>query len=705
MSMSVSAEAVITYLQAEARRPLKAKELASALDVDADEFADFRELLSRLVADGVLYRARNQRYALPARINLVVGDVSTIRSGAGFVAVEDGPDLYIPVNGLASAVDGDRVVARVERRRRADRPEGTVIKVLERSRRTVVGMYHPARSFGFVVPEDQKLARDVFIPPGQNAGAEEGDVVLVRILSWGDAHRGPSGEVEQVLGRLGDPGVDVLAVAYGHELPLEFPPEVEREAERIRKRGIQPEDLKGRRDLRGQLIFTIDPADAKDHDDALSVGRGEDGLWEVGVHIADVSYYLEEGEVIDQEAFRRGTSVYMVDRVVSMIPEPLSNDLCSLRPHEDRLAVTLVLRLDDDGEVRGRELFRSVIRSAHKVSYEEAQAVLEGGGSVSDEADDALRTLAALGRKLRAKREARGSIDFDLPEARVVLNPAGEPTDIQRVQRLEAHRLVEDFMILANEEVDREARRRKLPFLHRVHEPPDPSRVEQLRAFMGGLGVRIAEKPMPRDVQRAIARFEGRPEETLVSTIMLRSMKQARYSEKPLGHFGLATDHYTHFTSPIRRYSDLVVHRLVTRGIAAGERLEERLRTEYLPAVARHTSQRERVAVDAERDSTDLKKVEFMTRHVGEEFDGTISGVTSFGLFVLLDRYFVEGLIHMSSLEDDYYVFLEDQFALLGEHKKRRFRLGDRLRIRVQSVDMERRKIDFALESKLENGD
>jgi ribonuclease R len=702
MSDGITAEAVIDYLQSDALKPLKAKELGEALSVGSADYPQFKDFLARLVDEGVLYRAKNQRYALPQKINLVVGDLQTIRSGAGFVSVEDGPDVYVPANGLGSAVDGDRVVARVERRRRGDRPEGTVIKVLERGRQSVVGIYHPARSFGFVVPEDQKLTRDIFIAPGQDGGATDGDVVLVRVVSWGDAHRGPAGEVERVLGRLGDPGVDVLAVAYGHELPLEFPPEVDREAERLRSRGIQPADLEGRQDLRGQLIFTIDPADAKDHDDALSVRRDEDGLWEVGVHIADVAHYLEEGGVIDQEAFRRGTSVYLVDRVISMIPEPLSNDLCSLRPHEDRLAVSLLLKIDDDAEVRGHELFRSVIRSAHKLSYEDAQAVLDGEGSVSEEADEALRALQALSRTLREKRVGRGSIDFDLPEARVILNTAGEPTDIQRVLRLETHRLIEDFMLLANETIDREAGRRKLPFIHRVHEPPDPSRVEQLRAFLGSLGVKVAEKPTPKDLQRALERFDGRPEESLVSTVVLRSMKQARYSEKPLGHFGLATDHYTHFTSPIRRYSDLVVHRLATRGIGAEETLPEELRTEYLPGVARHTSQRERVAVDAERDSIDLKKVEFMQRHVGEIFEGTVSGVTSFGLFVLLDRYFVEGLIHMSSLEDDYYVFLEDQFALLGEHKRRRFRLGDRLRVRVASVNMERRQIDFALEAQLE---
>jgi ribonuclease R len=694
--MDITAEAVIRHLQGEARRPLKTKELARALEIPEPDYAEFKDLLGRLVDDGVLYRVKGQRYALPKKINLATGPLQVIRSGAGFVETEEGPDVFVPANALGSALDGDRVVARVERRRRGDRPEGRVIKVLERNRETIVGVYHPARSFGFVVPEDQKLTRDVFVPPGQEGGARDGDVVVVRIESWGDAKRGPAGAVENVLGPLGDPGVDVLAVAHGHELPLEFPPEVEAEAERLRERGVHTGDVE-RHDLRGMLIFTIDPPDARDHDDALSIQRAQDGLWDVGVHIADVSHYVEEGGIIDQEAFKRATSVYLVDRVIPMLPEALSADLCSLRDREDRFAVSLLLRIDDEGEVREHRLVRSLIRSAHKLAYSDAQAVLDGEHSISEETDAAIRNLATLARTLRKKREARGSIDFDLPEARVVLNAEGSPTDIQKVLRLEAHRLIEDFMLLANEVIDREAARRKLPFLHRVHEDPDGDRLEQLQTFLGSLGVRVPDRPTSKDLQRAIQQFEGRPEENLVSTVVLRSMKRARYSEKPLGHFGLATEHYTHFTSPIRRYSDLVVHRLATRALVDGERIPESVRRELLPAVARRTSERERVAVDAERDSVDLKKVEFMERHVGDTFEGTVSGVTSFGLFVLLDRFFVEGLIHMSSLDDDYYVFLEDKFALMGEHTRRRFRLGDRLTVQVAGVNLEERKIDFAL--------
>lgn len=700
MSVQIQAEEIIDYLRDTAGRPLKAKELAQGLGIDSHDYPEFKEQLKRLEDEGLLYRVRRQRYAAPEKINLVVGRLQTIRSGAGFVVPEDGADdLFVPWQAMGSAVHGDRVVARVEKRRRGQRREGRVIKVLERARESIVGVYHPARNFGFVVPEDRKLTRDIFIPPGQEGGATEGDVVVVRISNWGDEHLGPAGEVERIIGPADQAGVDVLAVVYGHGLPVEFPQAVLDEAERLRERGVRPEDYEGRRDLRDELIFTIDPAEAKDHDDALSIQPLGDGLWRVGVHIADVSHYVREGTVLDAEALRRGTSIYLVDRVIPMLPEALSADLCSLKPDQDRLALSMFLVVDEEGQVREHELVRSVIRSRHRLSYDDVQAVIDGHGSVAPEVDEAVHGLVRISRALRARREARGSLDFDLPEARVILNIHGEPTDIQRVLRLESHRLIEDFMLLANETIARRAAKAKLPFLYRIHEKPDADRIEQLREFVATFGHRLSRRsePTPKDLQRLLVRVRGRPEENLVSTVVLRSMKQARYSHENVGHFGLSARYYTHFTSPIRRYPDLVVHRLSGRVFIDGERLPASLRTEALPTIARLSSERERVAVEAERDSVDLKKVEFMERRLGEEFSGTISGVTSFGLFVLLDDYYVEGLVHVSSLEDDYYVYLEEQFSLVGERTRRRFRLGDRVRIRVASVQRQERKIDFVL--------
>lgn len=698
--MPVSAEAVIDYLRTEAGRPLKAKELARGLGVQTADYGEFRKLLGRLEHEGLLYRVRKQRYAAPEKINLVVGRLQTIRNGAGFVVTEDDePDLYIPGQSMASAVHGDRVVARVERRKRSPRREGRIIRVLERARESIVGVYHPARSFGFVVPEDRKLTRDFFIPPGQEGGANEGDMVVVRVTSWGDDHLGPSGEIERVLGPATDAGVDVLAILYGHGLPDTFPPDVRDEASAIHERGLLEEDVQGRLDLRERLIFTIDPADARDHDDALSIRAIGEGRWEVGVHIADVGFYVREGGAIDSEALRRGTSVYLVDRVVPMLPEELSNDLCSIRPGDDRLALSLLMTLDESGHVHGHELVRSIIRSRHRLSYEDAQGIVEETVSIDPETDEAVRMLTMLSRSLREQRARRGSLDFDLPEARVILNAQGEPTDIQRILRLESHRVIEDFMLLANETIARRATKERIPFLYRVHERPDTVRLEQLREFAATFGYRLSRRgePTPKDLQALLTRVRGRPEENLISTVVLRSMKQARYSAENVGHFGLAARHYTHFTSPIRRYPDLVVHRLVTRAFIDGEALPESLGEETLPTIARLTSERERIAVEAERDSIDLKKVEFMAGHIDEEFDGTVSGVTSFGLFVLLDRYFVEGLLHVSSLEDDYYIHLEEQYALVGEHTRRRFQLGDRIRIRVAGVDRDERKVDFLL--------
>ncbi len=697
--MLIAPDKIVEYLREEARRPLKAKELAHGLDVSDADYAGFQALLQEMEDQGLLYRVKRQRYAAPERINLFPGRLQTIRSGAGFVVPEDGKgeDLFIPSEALGSAVHGDRVVARVERQRRRERPQGRIIRVLERGRQSVVGVYHPAKNFGFITPEDRKLTRDVFVPPGQEGGAADGDVVVARISDWGDGHKGPVGEIEKVLGALNEPGVDILAVAYAHELPLAFPPEVEAEAEALRERGIRSADLERRVDLRDRLVMTIDPADAKDHDDALSVRSAGDGRWEVGVHIADVSHYVREGSELDAEALRRGTSVYLVDRVVSMLPEALSNDLCSLKPGVDRLALSLLLEVDETGRVRKERMVRSVLRVGHKLSYERAQEVLSGSGSIDPEADEALKVLGRLSATLRRRRAKRGSLDFDLPEARVVLDEEGAPVDIQRVARFDSHKLVEDFMLLANETVAARASRAEVPFLYRIHEPPAADRVEQLREFLPAFGLRVpGTDPTPKDFARVLAQVEGRPEEGLVSTVLLRSMKRARYSEENAGHFGLAAEHYTHFTSPIRRYPDLVVHRLAGRIFIDAEP-RGGMGEEALAEIGRHTSERERVAVDAERDSVDLKKVEFMQRHVGDEFEGTVSGVTSFGLFVLLDRYFVEGLVHISSLEDDYYVYLEEQYALLGENTRRRFQIGDRLTVGVVRVDVEERKIDFEL--------
>lgn len=700
--MPLNPQQIVDYLRNEAGRPLKTKELARALEVEQSDYAEFRALLHRMEDEGLLYRVQRQRYAAPARINLVVGRFRSIRSGAGFVEPDEGgDDIFIPADAIESAVNGDKVVARIERRRRRERVEGTIIRVLERARERVVGVFQPAGPedrpalFGFVVPNDKKLTRDVYIAAGSTRDARAGDIVVVSIADWGTSHRGPAGVVEEVIGPADAPGNDILAIVHGHELPLDFPEEVLAEARAISRRGIRPEDLEGRTDLRDRVVFTIDPADARDHDDALSIIAHEDGTHEVGVHIADVSFYVRPGSPIDIEALNRGTSVYLVDRVIPMLPHELSSDLCSLRPDEDRLAMSLLLRIDADGSVRSHSLVRSVIRSRHKLSYDEAQEVLNGGRSIGPETDDALRRLHSLSLTLRAAREERGSIDFDLPEARVVLEESGEPADIQRVLRLESHRLIEDYMLLANETIARDAARRKLPIPYRIHEPPDTARIEQLREFIGGFGLRLQGRgsPTPKQLQAVIEQVKDRPEEKLLSTVVLRSMRQARYSEENHGHFGLAAPHYAHFTSPIRRYPDLLLHRICASRFLGDD--GGLLTAEQIAPIAKLGSERERIAEAAERDSVELKKVQYMERHLGDEFSGTISDVRAFGFFVLLDDVFVDGLVHVSSMEDDYYAFHEDAYALVGQNTGRTFRLGDRVRVQVASVDREARRIDF----------
>jgi ribonuclease R len=594
-------------------------------------------------------------------------------------------------------VDGDLVVARVEREQRRRNPEGRVIRVLRRAYEQVVGVYHrKRRGYGIVVPQEPPLSVDFFVPGERKGVAVDGDVVLARVTDWGDGEPSPVAEIVEVLGKPDEPGVDVLAILLGHQLPLEFPEDVDRAAQVLAKSGVTKADVAGRLDMRDQLTLTIDPADARDHDDALSVRALEDGRFELGVHIADVAHYVQEGSPLDVEALDRGTSVYLVDRVVPMLPHPLSSDLCSLVPGQDRLAMSVLFTVTGDGLVEGTKMVRTVIRSRHRLSYQDAQAILDGGDAPKDLAQ-ALHTLRRLSRVYRSERRDRGSIDFDLPESRVVLNASGEPTDVQRVLRLEAHRLVEDLMILANEAVARFAGEQKLPLLYRIHERPNPERLAGLRQLGATFGYTVPDRRLkPLDIAKLVAAMKGKPQEQLVTTVALRSMKQAAYSAENRGHFGLASEAYLHFTSPIRRYPDLVVHRQLGCWLD-NPKSARKMDRRKLEEMAEHTSDRERRAERAERDSVDLKKIEFMERHLGEDFAGTISGVTAFGLFVLLDDFHVDGLVHVSTLQNDYYSFIEEEHALVGRRKRARYRLGDTLQVRVVRVDRERRRIDFEL--------
>lgn len=709
-------ERILGFMRERAYRPLTASQLAAAMGVDGpDAESAFRAALERLEAAGRVVRTRTRRYGLPERMNLAVGVLHCHPKGYAFLIQPDGEDVFIPAENLGGAMHRDRVVVRlVGRGRDGRKPEGEVIRILERANRELVGRLEgqPGRDgYGFVTPLDQRLFWDVFIPAGQLGGAKPGDMVVVEITRWPERRRGPEGRVVRVLGPADAPGVDVAAIVAKAGLRVEFPAAALAQAERVPER-VTARDRRGRRDLRDWLVVTIDGADAKDLDDAVSLQRlpeGGEAVWRLGVHIADVSHYVPEGSPLDLEARRRATSVYLVDRVVPMLPPRLSNGICSLNPRVDRLTVSVVMDFDARGRRVAYEIFPSVIRSRHRLTYEGVQRMLEG--SPDDPEVRALREqhadvlpmledMAQLAARLTARRERRGSIDFDIAEVKVVLDEQGMPRELLRRERTVATRIIEEFMIAANETVAEHCHWRQVPFIYRVHEEPDPEEVEELAAFLTILGYPLPprRKLHPRLFQRVLKQVEGRPEEYLVNAVVLRTMKRARYATEALGHFGLAARFYCHFTSPIRRYPDLVVHRivkeLVTRGSLPPERVE-RLEA-MLPEIADHCSQQERVAEEAERESVDLKKVQFMVDKVGETYRGIISGVAPFGLFVTLPNL-VEGLVHVSTLTDDYYHYEEKLYSLVGERTRRTFRLGDEVEVVVAKVDPEARTVDLVL--------
>lgn len=694
----VPSRASIVQALTDARHgPLTARDLARSLGVGTDAYRGFRRRLKAMERDGDVIRQRKGRYAVPGSFEIVTGVVDVTRAGDGFVVPDDagGEDVYVPQRHLGSAVEGDRVAVRVARRLPGRNPEGRLVRVLERAWKQVVGVYHERRGYGVIVPQEPPLRADIFVPAPDRGGAAEGDIVVVRVDDWGKDEVRPVGAVTSVLGRPGDPGIDVLSIILGQQLPVEFPPAVLREAEKIARRGVRPEDLEGREDFRDTLCFTIDPEDARDHDDALTLRSTEEGF-EVGIHIADVSWYVKEGSSIDREALDRGTSVYLVDRVIPMLPDVLSADLCSLVPGQDRLTLSVVLGFDDELAIRDQRIVRGVIRSDHRLAYEDAQELLDGGpaGDAAAPAAAALSNLSTIARAVRRKRLEAGAVDFAIPEAKVVLDHDGEPVAIVPRKRLEAHRIIEDLMILANETVARLGLAQGLPLIYRIHEEPDPDRIENLRDLAGFFGHSLRRGTVrPADLSRLLEDASGMPHEYLISTVTLRSMRRARYAIENVGHFGLASDAYAHFTSPIRRYPDLAVHRALVRwlngspGGAPHEMLE----------VARHSSDMERRAQEAERESVAAKTIRFMQRHVGDVFEGTIGGVTSFGLFVTLDGVLAEGLIRLGSLVDDYYLYDADAHAVSGRRTRKSYRLGDRVSVQVVRVDTEDRTIDLEL--------
>lgn len=701
---------ILEYMRGQALRPLTAEALAEGLDVRGAALEPFFEALSALERTAAVIRNRGGLYGLPERMNLVVGRLAMTGKGYGFVVPDVGgkteEDVFVPGALLGSAMHGDRVVARVTPSKLSGRSrEGEIIRVVERANAKVVGRFSANRSVGFVTPDDPKIGQDIFIPKRAFGGAKTGMKVVAEIVKWPEGHHGAEGAVVEVLGREDEPGVDVLSVMRRYDLTQEFPAETQAEADRVPQE-VLPEECRGRRDRRDFRLVTIDGDDSKDFDDAVYAERRAGGGWFLGVYIADVSWYVREKRPLDREAYARGTSVYLVDRVIPMLPFELSNGICSLNEGADRLAMACEMELDASGSVIRYEIMPTVIRVYRRLTYGLVNAMLvEKAPKALKKYGDLLpmlETLAEIRDARKAQRRKRGAIDFELPEVKVRLDAEGRPVElIKRVGGL-SESVIEECMLLANETVAKHMEEKKLPFIYRVHEQPTEEKIERLNGLLAAFGQNIRRredgKIRPMDVQRVLDKVKGRPEERIVSAVALRSMQQARYAAESLGHFGLAARYYTHFTSPIRRYPDLVVHRLLRETFATGtipEARQARLRL-LLPEAARQASIRERVAVDAERETTEMKEIEYMAQFVGDTFPGIISGVTAFGLFVELENG-VEGLVHVSRMADDYYAFVEERFALVGERTDRTYRLGDEVEVVVIRANVEERAIDFIL--------
>ena len=702
-------EQILTFFKERIAHPTTARELARLLRVPRDERVAFKRDLKRLVMSGQLVQVRGNRFALPATENPVAGRLHTNPGGFGFVAPDDAErserrDIYIAAANLSEAMHGDRVLVRVERHTPRGL-EGRIVRIVERAHDTVVGRFESdAAGLAYVVPFDRRITADIHVPSGQGGAAEPNDMVVVQITRWPTATRGPVGRIVEVLGNIDEPGIDTQIIIRKHNIPDTHSEESVEEARRLGS-AVKPSDIRGRTDFRPTTTVTIDGEHARDFDDAITLEKLPNGNYWLGVHIADVSHYVAEGSALDEEAYERGTSVYFTERAVHMFPSELATGLCSLNPHVDRLVQSCLMEVDRRGHVVRYEMHDGVINSDARMTYTAVNAIL------SDRDPEAMAQYAEfvplfeqMGDAfeiLNARRRRRGSIDFDLPETEVILSEYGEIEAIVPAERNIAHRLIEEFMLLANETVAGHLIEHGVPSLHRVHEAPDVKKVAEFEAFIEPLGYSLGatgRSVAPTNFQKLIDRIRATPEERPIAAVMLRTMQKARYDAVSLGHFGLAAEHYTHFTSPIRRYPDLIVHRTLResrRGQIPDARREDL--QDDLPEIAKHTSDMERRADDAERELLQWKKVRFMADKVGDEYEGYITGVAPFGLFIELIEHFVEGLVHISSMADDYYRYVEQQHVLLGENRKKVYRLGDKVRVQVVRVDMERRQVELGL--------
>lgn len=703
-------EMIVAFMREQAYKPMNILELSRIFDIRRSEAKNFKKLLNDMEQEGLIVKNRTKHYGIPERMGLVVGKLQGNAKGFGFVICElERPDIFIPSSFMNGAMNGDRVVAKITREENGGKKcEGEIIRILERANKTIIGVYEDSKNFGFVVPDDVRIHQDVFIPKSVKGEAQTGDVVIAEIIEWPEKRRNPEGKIVEILGKKEDKGVDILTIIKKHKLPEEFPDKVLKFAENIPDT-IPEEEYKNRKDLRDIKMVTIDGEDAKDLDDAVSVQKLDNGNYYLGVHIADVSNYVREKNPLDKEAILRGTSVYLIDRVIPMLPKKLSNGICSLNPKVDRLALSCFMEINKNGEVVNHDIFESIIKTNERMTYTDVTKILrDKDKEVIKKYDYLYEDFIAMGELcdiLYKRRMNRGAIDFDFQESKIILNEQGKPIDIKPYERAIANRVIEEFMLVCNETIAEHMFWTNLPFVYRIHEDPDTEKLEHFNEFAHNLGyvVKWGSKVQPKELQKIIEEVKGKKEETVVSTLLLRSLKQARYSPECIGHFGLAAKYYCHFTSPIRRYPDLMIHRIIKEflhGKIDGERSKKLIGIVDYASV--QSSDMERVAQEAEREVDDLKKAEYMQDKIGEEYDGIISSVTNFGIFVELPNT-IEGLVHISDLSDDYYIYDEKHLSLIGERTKKIYRLGDEVRIEVQKVDLASREIYFKMPKEKED--
>lgn len=689
---------ILDFIRDDLYVPMKIKEMAIVLQIPREQRDELKQVLDALVEEGKISLSKRGKYSKGQAVRLK-GSFQANMRGFGFITPEDGSeDVFIAEENISGAFQGDEVEYIITSAPTGRRKEGKIVRILSHSVVHIVGLYEKSRSFGFVRPDNQRYLKDIYIPEGKEMGAMTGHKVVVSLTSYGGEHMKPEGEIVQIIGHVNDPGTDILSVVMDAGIPAEFPEKVLNQAVRVGK-PVSDADRVGRRDLRDWLMVTIDGEDAKDLDDAVSL-RMDGENYILGVHIADVTNYVQENSALDREAFERGTSVYLADRVIPMLPHKLSNGICSLNAGEDRLALSCIMTFDTSGTMVDHEIAETVINVDKRMSYNGVSKILEGETQeTEDQIVSMLLCMKELSDILRELRGRRGSIDFDFPETKVILDENGKPVDIRPYERNDATKIIEDFMLMANETVAEEYYWRELPFLYRTHEVPDEEKIRKLSTFINNFGyhIHIRNEVRPKEIQKLLARVDGTPEEALISRLALRSMKRAGYTTENTGHFGLAAKYYTHFTSPIRRYPDLQIHRIIKENLR-GRLNDDRIShyEEILPKVASQCSERERRAEEAERDVVRMKKAEYMRSHIGEEYEGVISGVTKWGVYVELENT-VEGLVHVADMRDDHYEFTEQTYELTGEHSGKSYTLGQTVRVRVTDADKLQRTVNFEI--------